>query len=136
MPVNKTQIRSLLLESAFDPKIPGPLASILESSDPKYLMQRAVEMIRSAQLPGAKINDIRNNIKVALSLLAMARALSEPAEVKAKKKKSEVPKNIDQLMNHSYDSASGRMVNAFPADSLRPNDRHGQVPDGTTKNSK
>lgn len=44
-----TQIKKILQQSAFDPRIAGPMSVILSQNDPRYFELRAIELITEAQ---------------------------------------------------------------------------------------
>ena len=68
--VNKKLIAQILRDSVFSPTETGPLKMIAEVGDPRYYIQRTIELLRSAlQCP---FND--NEIQMAISLLALAKA--------------------------------------------------------------
>jgi hypothetical protein len=91
---SKKELRQIISESIFDPRNPGLLSPILESNNPEYLFNRAVELIREAQLAKNK----NPQLKLAISLLGMARLLLRtPQEVeKPKRAKPCAAKIIDR----------------------------------------
>lgn len=78
-----TLIAKFLSEAKFNPKIPGPLAAMLESKDTNYLPLRAIELIREAQI-SSKISDKQRCLKLAIQLLAMTQAILKDGEPKKK----------------------------------------------------
>ncbi len=84
MKPSKQSIRKILMDSLFDPRDKAtPFSIVVDMNDPKYLENRAIEMIREAQIcqPAEEYNE---KIVRAISLLALSRAMREPE----KKKKS------------------------------------------------
>jgi hypothetical protein len=59
------------MESSFDPRKPGPMSAITESSSIPYLVERSIEFLRQNPSPTS------DSIKTAISLLALVRAHHE-----------------------------------------------------------
>ncbi|HUP77613.1 MAG TPA: hypothetical protein VM260_03560 [Pirellula sp.] len=76
--ITKTLISKLLRESAFDPRVRGPFKIIIEEhgDDPRTLENRAIEMIREAQI-GRDDPSYHDKISKAIALLVIARASTE-----------------------------------------------------------
>ncbi len=77
--VNKTLISKVLSESQFDPRQGGPLKAILDEfkDNPTYLENRAIELIREAQLSVSWPTIYAEKSQKVICLLAMARAIRE-----------------------------------------------------------
>lgn len=69
---SQTDVRKVLVESVFDPRDSGPLSVVTEIGTVDYLTTRAIELIRESQ--GSKDAIFHQNVKMAISLLALARA--------------------------------------------------------------
>jgi hypothetical protein len=76
-----TSIKKTLMESAFNPRLPGPMMPIVEQNDPKYYSLRAKELITEAtfslgQGPTPNSHQLQQyHLKMiqAIGLLALAR---------------------------------------------------------------
>ena len=67
-----TEVRKILRQTAFDPRIPGPMRIIVDVDDPRYFRQRAVELIREAEYYPPSHYD--KKLKQATQLITLARA--------------------------------------------------------------
>lgn len=79
-PVTITKIRKVLSRCRFDPRAGGPLKIIVDmhGENPRYLEDRAIEMIREAQM-AINIDNNVYSLKMdhAITLLAMAQCINE-----------------------------------------------------------
>lgn len=91
-----TAIKKLLSEAAFNPKTPGPLSAILESKDPNYLPQRAIELIREAQISTRRDDKLRS-MKLAIQLLVMTQAILKASETEPKHREICNAKFFDEM---------------------------------------
>ena len=93
MKTNLTGVRKALMESLFDPKVPGPMGVIVQvGNEPTYLMQRSRELLLAAESPRTSVKDTLANLTTAMSLIALAKVMLMP-EVKPAKKALPVAKN-------------------------------------------
>lgn len=71
---SQTSIRKVLSESAFDPRVPGPLKVIADTGNVEYLVTRAIEFLREGQYGADATRPMdRDKLTQAISLLALAK---------------------------------------------------------------
>lgn len=69
--MNSRLIKSVLAESAFDPKTPSPtLRAILEADSPTYYLNRAKELVAEASRDATRTDE---NLTLAITLLAIVK---------------------------------------------------------------
>jgi len=72
MKINRTQLLKTLRESVVSPNAQGPIKIMLETGDPRYLMQRASELCRlatSSPTPNQQVS----YLETAITILAAAK---------------------------------------------------------------
>ncbi len=72
MKINQRQLAKTLKESAIAPNRPGPVNIMMEAGDPRYLMQRAVELVKlsiSSPTPDQQVDYLKD----AISILGISR---------------------------------------------------------------
>lgn len=74
--LSSKQVWDTLRLSCFNPREPGPLAVVLETGTSTYLRHRAIEEIRKADIE-TKLEMVKNRLRMAISLLAMAQLQAE-----------------------------------------------------------
>lgn len=72
MKINQRQLAATLKESAIAPNSPGPVKIMMEAGDPRYLMQRAVELCKLA-ISSPTPNQQVNYLGKAISILGIAK---------------------------------------------------------------
>ena len=72
MKINQKQLAKTLKESAIAPNAPGPVKIMVEAGDPRYLMQRAVELCKLA-ISSPTPNQQVVYLKDAISILGISR---------------------------------------------------------------
>lgn len=70
--LNFTEIKRILTESAVNPNTPGKWKMIADMNDHNYFVKRAIECLYESE-----INNPDENLKTAITLLAMARILKQ-----------------------------------------------------------
>lgn len=88
MKMSHTNLRKALGESLTNPNDPGPLKVILEANNPTYYLQRAQEILREVQTPGASasLKKLRSEkLKLAITLLAAVRVIEAEEPLKPAK---------------------------------------------------
>jgi len=68
---SQTSLRKVLAESAFDPRVPGPLKVIADNDNVFYLTERAIEFVREGQQGGP--TEYEEGLTKAIGLLALAK---------------------------------------------------------------
>jgi hypothetical protein len=71
---NKRNIQSELYNCRFDPNIDGPMKIIIDINNATYWENRAIELIKMAQIGGEHI-DYQATITKAIQLLIMAKIM-------------------------------------------------------------
>lgn len=72
MKINRTQLSKTLRESVVSPNARGPIKIMLETGDPRYLIQRATELCRlatSSPTPNQQVS----YLETAITILAAAK---------------------------------------------------------------
>jgi len=67
------ELKKVLNESHINPNRPGPLKILVEIDNPAYWETRAIELIKEAQTHAVTLKDYHQNIRDAITLLALAR---------------------------------------------------------------
>lgn len=101
---SQKKLRILLNESLVDPRKPGLLTVILESDNPRYLVERSMEMLREALIPGSDVPTFR--IRDAITILAMSRLLMAQQQEKPSEKKK--PKARGKQQSKGSDTQTGQ----------------------------
>ena len=70
--INKRQLAAVLRESIFAPNKPGPLKIIIDVGDPRYYMQRAIEL-STLCLASPTVEQQEYYLEQAITLLAVAK---------------------------------------------------------------
>jgi hypothetical protein len=119
MKPSKTLLNKLLSESSFDPRSPGPYKPIVDMNDPKFLRQRAMELLHEAEWSDSDLK-----MKQAISFLALARCLVQKSPEPGKKPRPAVnpntrPADLSEAIKQargSFESPTQRV--AFAKDSI------------------
>ncbi len=72
MKINQRQLAATLKESAIAPNKSGPVKIMLEAGDPRYLMQRSVELCKLA-ISSPTPNQQVDYLEKAISILGVAK---------------------------------------------------------------
>lgn len=82
---SQTQINAILKKSSFNPRESSPLSVILESGNPAYFEQKAIEMLRLDLLKPIKKSEHLQNLQMVISLLVMSQCMLEEPKSTTKK---------------------------------------------------
>ena len=77
-----TDVRKILRESLINPRKAGPHKIVVDMGSPSYWETRAIELIMEAQAGIAGCPRYHENLKLAITMLALAR--TEHADIAAK----------------------------------------------------
>jgi hypothetical protein len=107
MKMSYTKLKTVLLESLFNPQTPGPIQAILEVHNPTYYLQRAREEIKKAETATPKLR--QEQVKLAISLLAVARLtdLINQEQPKVKNATQKRQKSESNQPEHSQTPSGG-----------------------------